>query len=254
MAYVEMERIAYRYEGTRGGAAVDVLRDVDLRLEAGEFLCLIGRSGCGKSTLLKLAAGLLTPTEGAARLDGRALRPGPDIAFVFQRPTLLDWLTVVDNVLLPIALKRRPNEEDRAHASSLLEQVGLGELAERHPSSLSGGQQSRAALARALVAEPKLLLLDEPFASLDAITREEMQEELQRLVARRRMTAMFVTHDIGEAVYLADRVATLKDGTLAGEVSIPFARPRDAAIRFAPEFLEVSRTIRAALGKRGAAP
>lgn len=246
MTYLEMDRVSYRYASSKPGAA-DVLRDVSLQLAKGEFLCLVGRSGCGKTTLLKLAAGLLSPTEGAVRVDGKPLRPGPDVGYVFQRPTLLEWLTVAGNVLLPIALRRRPKPDDRERTAALLEQVGLAAYASRYPASLSGGQQSRAALARALVTEPRLLLLDEPFAALDAITREEMQEELQRLVARLGTTAVFVTHDIGESAFLGDRVATLRRGRLADVVPVPFPRPRDATIRYEAEFMRTARTIRATL-------
>jgi NitT/TauT family transport system ATP-binding protein len=244
--YVALDAISYRYPSERGGD-VNVIRNVTLTVEKGEFCCLIGRSGCGKSTLLKLAGGLLEPTAGTAALEGRSIQAGEDIGFVFQQPTLLEWRSVMDNLLLPIALRRKPSKEERAYAVALLQQMGLEAYADRYPQQLSGGQQSRVALARALVTNPKLILLDEPFAALDAITREELQEELLKLADRNRMTALFVTHDIGEAVFLADRVLTLQDGEIRQETSIPTSRPRARALRYEAEFLSIARTVRQTL-------
>lgn len=214
----------------------------DLQVAAGAFHCLVGRSGCGKTTLLKLAAGLLVPDSGRVAFAGRA----QDIGFVFQSPNLLEWQRVVDNVLLPVSLHHRPTEVERGRALQLLEQLGLGGHAQKYPRQLSGGQQSRVALARALILEPTLLLLDEPFAALDAITREELQRDLLALCRRRGTTTLFVTHDIAEAVFLADRVDVVEAGRIAQEIAITLP-DRSAATRYGPEFARYCAEVRAAL-------
>lgn len=214
----------------------------------GAIHCLLGRSGCGKTTLLKLAAGLIAPDSGLVRVGGEPVRgPAPGVGFVFQAPTLLAWLSALDNVLLPVSLERRPQAADREAARDLLGTMGLGDLAGRRPGSLSGGQQSRVALARALVTEPGLLLLDEPFAALDALTREELQDDLLRLCASRGTAALFVTHDIGEAVYLGDRVGVMAAGRLVHEDAVPLPRPRPPGIRYDPAFGTVCRSLRAVM-------
>lgn len=214
----------------------------DLQVAAGAFHCLVGRSGCGKTTLLKLAAGLLVPDSGRVAFAGRA----QDIGFVFQSPNLLEWQRVVDNVLLPVSLHHRPTEAERTRALQLLEQLGLAGHAQKYPRQLSGGQQSRVALARALILEPTLLLLDEPFAALDAITREELQRDLLALCRRRGTTTLFVTHDIAEAVFLADRVDVVEAGRIAQEIAITLP-DRSAATRYGPEFARYCAEVRAAL-------
>ena len=219
----------------------------NLEVEEGAFHCLVGRSGCGKTTLLKLAAGLLAPEAG--RIDFRSRNPrapGRDIGFVFQSPNLLEWRSVVDNVLLPIALHRRPTAQERQRAMELLAQLGLAGHAAKVPGQLSGGQQSRVALARALVLQPSLLLLDEPFAALDAITREELQRDLLRMRKEAGTTVLFVTHDITEAVYLADQVDVVDGGRIAQQ--IPIALPaRNVAVRYSPEFGRHCAQVRDAL-------
>lgn len=241
--FMTIERARFRY-GT-GPAIVD---GVNWAIPRGAIHCLLGRSGCGKTTLLKLAAGLLLPSEGAIRIGGEALRgPGALIGFVFQAPTLLDWLGVLDNVLLPISLKRRPNAADRAAALDLLALVGLADHAGRRPTELSGGQQSRIAVARALVGDPGLLLLDEPFAALDALTREELQDDLLRLCALRGSTALFVTHDITEAVYLSDRVAVMGAGRIVEARDIDLPRPRHRDMRYGTSFAAACRELRDAM-------
>lgn len=242
--FVTIEQASYRYEAA-GPAVVDA---VDWSIPRGEIHCLLGRSGCGKTTLLKLAAGLLMPTEGAIRIGGEALHgPSPRAGFVFQAPTLLDWLSALDNVLLPVSLKRRPTIADKDAALDLLERVGLADFATRRPAELSGGQQSRVAVARALVGNPDLLLLDEPFAALDALTREELQDDLLRLCALHGTTALFVTHDIGEAVYLADTVAVMDAGRLTQTRRIELARPRHRDMRYTPAFIAACRALRDAM-------
>ncbi len=182
------------------------------------------------------------------RIDGAALEgPGPRIGFVFQQPTLLDWLSVLDNVLLPLSLKRSVGEADRETARALLDRVGLSAFAARHPAQLSGGQQSRVAVARALITQPALLLLDEPFAALDALTREELQDDLLALCGLQATTVLFVTHDIGEAVYLADRVAIMAGGRLHHDLAIDLPRPRARAMRYGPAFNALCRELRQAM-------
>ncbi|MEJ5992664.1 ABC transporter ATP-binding protein [Ramlibacter sp. PS3R-8] len=219
----------------------------NLEVEEGAFHCLVGRSGCGKTTLLKLAAGLLAPNAGHVDFRSRHPQaPGRDIGFVFQSPNLLEWRSVIDNVLLPVALHRRPTAQERDRACGLLAQLGLAAHAHKVPGQLSGGQQSRVALARALVLQPSLLLLDEPFAALDAITREELQRDLQRMRHEAGTTVLFVTHDIAEAVYLADRVDVIEGGRIAQQ--IPIALPsRNAGVRYSAGFGRYCIQVRDAL-------
>jgi NitT/TauT family transport system ATP-binding protein len=219
----------------------------DLEVGEGEFHCLVGRSGCGKTTLLKLAAGLLAPDSGDVVFRGRPHRTiGPDIGFVFQAPSLLEWLPVIDNVLLPVSLHHRPTAPERTQAQQLLEQLGLGAHATKYPRQLSGGQQSRVALARALILQPALLLLDEPFAALDAITREELQNDLLAMCRSRRTSVLFVTHDVAEAVFLGDWVHVVDGGRIAQEIAVDL-QERNAALRTSAAFAQLCARVRAAL-------
>jgi NitT/TauT family transport system ATP-binding protein len=238
MAFLALRSVSFAYEGSAA-----VVRDATLELPAGTLHCLVGRSGCGKTTLLKLAAGLLAPTAGRVLLRGRAQRDPREVGFVFQSPTLLEWLSVRDNVLLPASLQRRPGPADVQRATALLSQLGLGQLLERRPRQLSGGQQSRVALARALLLQPPLLLLDEPFAALDAITREEVQLDLLRVCRAQGTTVLFVTHDIAEAVYLGHRVSVMAGGRLVHELAGIAGGRRDGAA-----FASACAEVREALG------
>lgn len=243
-----MKQVSYTYPGWPA-----VVQRVDWSIEQGQFHCLVGRSGCGKTTLLKLAAGLLRPGAGTITLQGKPIsKPGPQLGFVFQAPTLLEWLTVLDNVLLPLSLRHKPTPPEVARAGQLLALMGLSAYQGHYPRHLSGGQQSRVAIARALIGEPAILLLDEPFAALDAITREDLQDDLLRLCRLRQTTVFFVTHDIAEAVYLADRVAVMERGSIRRDISVALPKPRGREVRYGPAFNAICAQLRAAMD--GAAP
>ncbi|MDD0809432.1 ATP-binding cassette domain-containing protein [Curvibacter sp. RS43] len=199
----------------------DVLRSTELTIEAGEFVAIVGRSGCGKSTLLRLVAGLEAPTRGSLSIDGAPVKGlNPDTRIMFQDSRLLPWKRVLDNVALGLTPAQRPS------AQAVLSQVGLAEREGEWPARLSGGQRQRVALARALVHHPRLLLLDEPLGALDALTRIEMHALIEGLWRRHGFTALLVTHDVQEAVALADRVILIEDGVIALDEKIPLARPR----------------------------
>ncbi|TME92053.1 MAG: ABC transporter ATP-binding protein [Chloroflexi bacterium] len=219
----------------------------DLEVGEGEFVCIVGPSGCGKTTFLNAVDGLLPLTGGSLVLDGRAITgPGPDRALVFQQPSLLPWRTVLGNVIYGVELRGAiTGAEARERAQRHIELVGLKGFEDSFPSELSGGMQQRVNLARALTTDPEVLLLDEPFGALDAQTRETMQLELLRIWNQTRKTAIFITHDIVEAVYLADRVIvfTARPGRVKMSVPIGLPRPRDLRIKREPRFLEYELKI-----------
>ncbi len=222
-----MESVSRSFPGRTG--AVPALADITLHVGAGEFVAVIGRSGCGKSTLLRLLAGLLTPSRGHATLDGRLIRrPSREVAVMFQHPALLAWRTVLDNVLLPAEMFGWPRAGQLARARELLAMVGLADAAGRLPHELSGGMQQRVALCRALLQRPRVLLMDEPFSALDALTREELSVELQRIHVAHDITTVLVTHSIDEAILLADRVVVLhsRPGRIHRIVPVDLPRPR----------------------------
>ncbi|HYF55720.1 MAG TPA: ABC transporter ATP-binding protein [Salinarimonas sp.] len=237
-----LDRLSKTYaDGTRA------LGDVSLSLRPGEIVALIGGSGCGKTTLLRLVAGLDRPSGGAIRVDGAPLTgPHPAVGVVFQEPRLLPWLTVAENAAF--GLGDRPPAERRARAEAALERVGLGGQGGRWPRELSGGQQQRVAIARAFVTRPRVLLLDEPFSALDALTRAGLHAGLLGLWAEHRPTILLVTHDVAEAVALADRAVAMRPnpGRVDGEVSLDLPRPRERA---APAFEAASRAVLAALDR-----
>jgi NitT/TauT family transport system ATP-binding protein len=227
---------------------VEALHNINLDLAPGEFHCLIGRSGCGKTSLLKLAAGLLSAQQGEVVWNNQLLiAPQSDMGFVFQRPTLLEWLDVLDNVLLPIALHRRIETSDLNKAKELLQRMGLAHKFHGKPTELSGGQQSRVAIARALITSPRILFMDEPFASLDAITREELQHDLMGICAEHKTSILFVTHDIGEAVYLGNQVSVMTQGKIHHTLAIDLPKPRQNSMRHSPEFNHFSAKLRHAM-------
>jgi len=199
-----------------------VLRGIDLDVPAGQFIAIVGKSGCGKSTLLRLLAGLDTPSGGALHRDGEA---AASTRVMFQEPRLLPWARVVDNVAVGLTGIAR-GAEARQRSARLLDEVGLADRAGEWPSVLSGGQRQRVALARALVGRPGILALDEPLGALDALTRIEMQGLLERIWSAQRFTAVLVTHDVAEAIALADRVVIIRDGTIASDIAIDLPRPR----------------------------
>jgi NitT/TauT family transport system ATP-binding protein len=239
------------YPAARG--SLTALRDVSLDVARGEFVCLVGPSGCGKSTLLNIVAGLDSPTAGHLLLDERPIvGPGADRGMVFQRDCLFPWLTVEQNVGFATTLSRHralrgPAMIDRAR--ELLAAVGLEAFAAAHPKQLSGGMRQRAAIARALLCQPRILLLDEPFGALDAQTREQMQELLLGLCSAIDTTVLFVTHDVEEATFLADRVVVMAahPGEIADEVRVSQPRPRQPEWKLTPDFADVRREIVTAL-------
>jgi ABC-type nitrate/sulfonate/bicarbonate transport system ATPase subunit len=230
--------------------AVIALDDVDVDVRSGEFLTLLGPSGSGKTTLLRLLAGLLRPTQGEIRLEGEPLvRPRRRTGFVFQQANLMPWRSVTANVELPLELEGETPGVARARAEEMLALVGLQGFADALPRNLSGGMAQRVALARALVHDPDLLLLDEPFGSLDALTRERMGMELSRIWQSRRKTVVMVTHSITESLFLADRVLVLtqRPGRLKLDLKVDLPRPRTDDVRFTPHFGRLARKLRETL-------
>ncbi len=240
---------------TRGGEQVVAMSDVSLEVRRNEFVCLVGPSGCGKSTLLRLVAGLVAPTEGTVSIGGaRVIEPRDDTGIVFQAPTLLPWASVLDNVLFPLDMMRRLDAAGRERARDLLSLVGLSGFEGKYPRELSGGMQQRAGICRALVHDPDILLMDEPFGALDALTREELTIELMRIWRERPKTILFVTHSIPEAVLLADRVVVMsaRPGRVAEIIDIALPRPRDFDMEARNEFQVATRRIRELIfGNRG---
>lgn len=231
-----------------GVTAVD---SANFEIERGEFISIVGPSGCGKSTLLRLIAGLLPYTSGNLHVhDQRVTAPRDDVGMMFQKATLLEWKTAFENVLLPMQLRGQVTEEQKTRALELLHLTGLQEFEFTFPQHLSGGMQQRVALARVLNIGAEILLLDEPFGALDEFTRERMNLELMRIVTEVRATSVFVTHNISEAIFLADRVMVMqtKPGRVAEIVTVPLARPRPIEIQETPEFNEIVGRVRTILG------
>ena len=238
---LQVEGLSLVYATTRG--PLPALQDLAFGLRQGEFVSLLGPSGCGKSTLLKLVTGLLRPTTGRIRLAGADVDgPRPNVGIVFQQPTLLPWKRVIDNVLVPIRARGADAGKYRDKAMALLEMVGLPRFADHYPHELSGGMQQRVGIARALLADPQLLLMDEPFAALDAMTRESMMDELLRIWSGsdgdRGRTVLFITHSIPEAVYLSDRVLVMgpRPGRIVDTLTVDLPRPRAIDVMAQPSF------------------
>ncbi|WEK03452.1 MAG: ABC transporter ATP-binding protein [Candidatus Devosia phytovorans] len=244
---IELNHVGVTFP-TRSGAPVVAVDDFSLKIDREEIVSLVGPSGCGKSTVLRMLAGLLKPTTGDVWIGGDQRRRGfSEVAIVFQRATLLPWLTIMKNVLYPVrVLNGRATAEDKARAQELLELVGLADMAERMPNELSGGMQQRAAIARSLILDPKILLMDEPFGALDALTREDLQLDLLDIHARTRKTILLVTHSINEAVLLSDRVAVMsaRPGRMQDLITIDVPKPRSHESAALPAFIEYSKRIR----------
>ena len=252
VAKIEARGIVKTFETPSG--PVQALRGVDLAARPGEFVALVGESGCGKTTLLRILAGLEAPTLGEVRIDGAHLGgPSQEVGVVFQRPVLLPWRTTLENVLLPAQVRHVPFAGAVSAAQTLLHTMGLGEFLDRFPRHLSGGMQQRVAIARALLFSPSILLMDEPFGALDAITREQMHLDLLSIWAARQPTILFVTHDIAEAVFLADRVVLLspRPGTVRHAYDVPIPRPRVPDHRYSEEFAAVCRRVKYAMQENG---
>ena len=242
--YVEVSGVGKTYR--RHGRETHALERVDLAIREGEFLAIVGPSGCGKSTLLRMVAGLHLPSIGEVRLAGRIVdRPQTNLGIVFQSPVLLDWRTALANVLVQVELRGLEPRAYRDRALRLLAQVGLTDFADRYPHELSGGMRQRVAIVRALIHDAPLLLMDEPFGALDALTREQMRLDLEALWLATRKTVLFITHSIDEAVLLADRVVVMspRPGRIERVFDIHLARPRGLGARRAPEFVQTAELI-----------
>ena len=245
---LSIRKLDLTYASSRG--PVQALLQLDFDVEPGAFVSVLGPSGCGKSTLLRLACGLLRPSGGSIALAGRPIEgPRPEVGIVFQQPTLLPWKNVLDNVLVPVRARGADIGVARLRALELLRMVKLEAFASHYPHELSGGMQQRVGIARALVHDPALLLMDEPFAALDAMTRENMMVELQRIWRGTGKSVLFITHSIPEAVFLSDRVVVMSahPGRIARTVTIDLPRPRTADQRETLPFLALVREAREAL-------
>jgi NitT/TauT family transport system ATP-binding protein len=227
MKSLTISNLAKTYFDPFSGSQVTAIRDISLTVDAGDFVSVVGPSGCGKTTMLNMIAGFLPASDGRIQIDGRTVSgPGPDRGVVFQSFALFPWRTVLDNVAFGPKMRGIPKARRHEIAREYLALAGLSHAAERYPNELSGGMQQRVGVVRALANEPDVLLMDEPFASVDAQTRMTLQEELTRIWQDRRPTVLFITHDVAEAVFLANRVVVLSKGAVFGDVPVPLERPR----------------------------
>jgi len=248
MAYLKIDHVSISFQ--RAGATTEVLRDVNLAIEKGEYVSIIGHSGCGKSTVLNIVAGLLEPSQGGVLLEGKAVSgPGPDRAVVFQNHSLLPWLTVRENVDLAVNKVfrgRKSKAERRDWTRHNLELVHMAHAENKRPHEISGGMKQRVGIARALATRPPVLLMDEPFGALDAQTRSIMQEELLKIWSEFKTTVVFVTHDVDEALYLSDRVFAMNTapGGIKEEIRIDLARPRTPDVALSERYGALNRRVR----------
>jgi NitT/TauT family transport system ATP-binding protein len=255
MNKIRIEALSKTYATRVGG--VTALDNVNLAIKPNEFVTLVGPSGCGKSTLLKVIGALIRPSRGALLFDGvPLLQPTRDVGIVFQEAVLLQWRTVLDNVLLPTEILRLDRRNSRARAMELINLVGLGGFEQRYPRELSGGMQQRVSICRALIHRPSVLLMDEPFAALDAMTREELGFELMRIWDTDKKTVVFVTHNITEAILLADRVVAMtpRPGRIARVIEVDLPRPRTIAMEFTERFKTYSEQVREVIYHGGSGP
>ena len=247
MVKLSIDRLSKRYWLDREDRDVHALADVSLSVADGEFMAIVGPSGCGKTSLLNIVAGLLPYEQGSVSIDGKRVEgPGIDRSVVFQHSSLLPWRTIAGNVRYGMEMQRRFDKATMHERTEyFLKLVGLGGFERHYPSELSGGMQQRVNLARALASDPAVLLMDEPFAALDAQTREFMQAELLKIWAKARKTVLFITHQINEAIYLADRVAVMssRPGRIKDVFPVPFDRPRTLHLKRDPQFLQIEDAI-----------
>lgn len=247
-AALRVEHVGHIFDDQNG--QVEALIDISFEIAPSEFVCLVGPSGSGKSTLLRILAGLIQPQQGRVWLDGQLVEsPGPSIGVVFQKANLMPWRTVIENIALPLELNGVASNEVSRRSNELIELVGLNGFANAYPHSLSGGMEQRVAIARALIHNPSILLLDEPFGSLDALTRERMALELTRIWSSQKTTVVMVTHSIQEAVFLSDRVFVMTDrpGRIAADFPVNFDRPRDMSLLQTERFAEIAGRVREAI-------
>jgi NitT/TauT family transport system ATP-binding protein len=246
---LELREVSKRYR--HRAVELTALEAVSFRVPTGSVVSVVGPSGCGKSTLLKIILGVVPPTAGEVRFDGRPVEgPQPGIGMVFQSPALLAWRSVLANVLLPVEIRHGAAAPYRERARELLALVGLGEFETHYPRQLSGGMQQRVAICRALIHDPRLLLFDEPFSAVDDLTRDQLNQEVLAIWERTRKTIVLVTHNIGEAVYLADQVVVMsaRPGKVTAVVPIGLPRPRRPDVRLTPAFIEHVRRTQSSLG------
>jgi NitT/TauT family transport system ATP-binding protein len=253
---VRLENVTMHYG--RGRGAIQAIDDITLDIKKGEFIAVVGPSGCGKSSLMKLISGLHFASKGRVEVDGKPVKgPLPSVGMAFQASNLLPWRTVVDNVMLPLEIVRPHRSRIRSHraeykqrAQALLEQVGLTGFTEKFPWQLSGGMQQRTSICRALVHEPEILMLDEPFGALDAFTREELWCALRDIQQARGVTVMLVTHDLREAAFLADTVYVMSNrpGKIVKKTTVALPRPRDLEVTYTQAFQDIVHELRSHIG------
>jgi NitT/TauT family transport system ATP-binding protein len=251
MSFGVLERVRKAFLRPGRSVPLVAIEEASFDFERGELVSLLGPSGCGKTTLLRIIAGLIAKTSGSVRIRGEEVdAPHPDFGFVFQTPNLMPWRNVLDNVLFPMEILRRRDAQAKSRARALLEMTGLAEFAEARPHQLSGGMQQRVALCRALVHEPALLLMDEPFGALDELTRMEMNDLLLDIRARTQATVVFVTHSIAEAVYLSDQVLVFsrRPARIVEHIRVSLPYPRTAAVRYSGAFTALEHRASRALG------
>jgi NitT/TauT family transport system ATP-binding protein len=242
---LSIEKLSVIYTSARG--KLTAIQDLSLSVTNGQFVAVLGPSGCGKSTLLNIASGLLSPSGGLVSIQGKPVTgPRPDVGIVFQQPTLLPWKSVIENVLVPVQAMGMRVSEHMERARSLIKMVRLEGFENHYPNELSGGMQQRVGIARGFMHDPQLLLMDEPFAALDAMTREHMTDELQSMWMQSGKSVLFITHSIPEAVYLADRVVVLSErpGTVVDVIEVPIPRPRTLETLSSPEFTSICNRLR----------
>jgi NitT/TauT family transport system ATP-binding protein len=247
---VELAGVELSYTTSRG--PINALDGIDLTIEEGEFIAFLGPTGCGKSSLLRIVSDLVAPTAGQVRVRGAAAaaaRHANEFGFVFQEPALLSWRTALQNVHLPLEIVEYPERERAARCEKLLDLVGLLAFKDNYPHELSGGMKQRVAIVRALAWNPSILLMDEPFSALDELTKNQLQDDLLKIWSADRKTALFVTHNISEAIYLADRVVVMapRPGTIKAVIPVDLPRPRTEALRETPEFIRLVRQAREVL-------